>query len=67
MSGAQCACALRKAGFAVQEVDPAFTVLARDDLSLRVPLVEAMCPGLLLAVLRAGRISPAEFMRHLRS
>jgi hypothetical protein len=66
-SGAQCACALRKAGFTVQKVDTNFTTLVRDDLALRVPFVDAMCPGLLLAVLRAARITPAEFVGHLVS
>jgi hypothetical protein len=64
-SGAQCASALRQAGFIVQTVEAGSATLVRDDLAIRVPLVETMRPELLLAILNAAKISLAEFLEYL--
>lgn len=67
-SGAECARALRRAGFQVELDGPDHVSVKRDGVMLvRVPLVEKLAPGLLVAILKTVGVSAAAFTAYLGS
>jgi hypothetical protein len=65
-SGAECARALRRAGFSIRPIGSDAVVAERDGATVvTIPLVDWLRPELLVVILRTAGVSPAEFTGYL--